>query len=194
MTQKENNKMFSTKQAEQFSIWYYEENVGKNSFAARQAIKELDYKNNHCFLRMIAQTYLDEAIFERGDKMRKKINLMKLRHAQSYINRSYAICKDCIKTLWVMAKVFEKYDKISESIQFYRLISKTDINKSIHYYCVQDKLEAAMIVNDSLFELYRSYYEANKSLSNKYLQKYLTGLSEGISTIYYPIEKYKPID
>ena len=67
----------------------YKNTVGTNSLKARNLIKKLEYKNDHYLLQCIAQTYLDESIFNNDDTMREYLDRRKWRIAEKYIIKAF---------------------------------------------------------------------------------------------------------
>jgi hypothetical protein len=89
----------------------YRSTVATDSKKARYFIRQLDYKENFYFLNYIAQTYLDEAIFEEAgkDKMRKEMNFRKWRMAEKYII-------EALKLIRIMQKFFILWEELENRI------------------------------------------------------------------------------
>jgi len=116
----------------------YRSTVATDSKKARYFIRQLDYKENFYFLNYIAQTYLDEAIFEEAgkDKMRKEMNFRKWRMAEKYII-------EALKLIRIMQKFFILWEELENRISMQEYSRGKDFAKEL--------------INDAKFELYRLY-------------------------------------
>jgi hypothetical protein len=170
----------------------YWDTVTTNSAKARNYIRQLDYHNNFYLLRCIAQTYLDESIFEEygNSIMRKEINFRKWRMAEKYIIQAYKINSDNAETLYTMGSVRKQNYQDDIAVYCYEKIIKIGVNKIAKQEYSRGIESARELVNDAKFELYRLYICENPKLSKKYLAMYKKGLEKGITTIFTPLEKF----
>jgi tetratricopeptide (TPR) repeat protein len=107
----------------------YREVVATDSVKARAYIMQLDYKNNFYLLKCIAQTYLDESLFQDGsNKMRKEVNLRKWRMAEKYIIKAFTINDDNAETLYTMGKIRKVGHQNDIAIYCFKRIIKLGVN------------------------------------------------------------------
>jgi len=142
-------------------------------------------------LGCIAQTYLDESIFEDGSNdLRKDINFRKWRMAEKYIIRAFKINPDNAENFEIMGNIRKQNDQYDLAIYCFEKIIKIGVNKIAKQEYSRGIKFAKELVNDAKFKLYRLYYLDNPKLSKKYLAMYKKGLEKGITTIYTPLEKF----
>jgi hypothetical protein len=169
----------------------YSRIVGVDSESARALIKKLDYHKDPFLLERIAQTYFDEALFNRNGSHREYFEGRKLRYAERYIIKAYIINEDCIDVLWTLGKVRKLYKQFELAIYCFKRIIELGRRKSINKSICSDPSLVPIKSNDSKFELYRLYHDiANKSISKRYLEAYKKGVAQGIFTLYKPLEKF----
>lgn len=168
----------------------YFKTVAKNSLKARNLIKKLDYKEDHYLLRCIAQTYLDESLFEENGKMRLYIDKRKWRLAEHYIFKAFKLNPDCLDVLYTMGSVRRTNNQTDIAIYCYGRIIKMGVKGIGSGVGKIDREYALELINDSKFELYRLYYDKDPGLSKRYLSMYNSGLKKGIRTIYKPLRKF----
>lgn len=168
----------------------YRNTVGQNSLKARNLIKKLDYKEDHHYLQCIAQTYLDESIFEDDGTLREYWDKRKWRMAERYIIKAHIINPNCADVLWVMGKVRKLNGQTDIAIYSFEKIIQLGIKGISYAGCKLNVEYAKEMINDSKFELYRIYHDTNPKLSKEYLSKYKKGLEKGAFTIYKPLKKF----
>ncbi|MBL0741413.1 hypothetical protein [Chryseolinea lacunae] len=165
--------------------------VAFDSVKARARIMQLDYGNNFYLLQCIAQTYLDESLFEDGsNKMRKEINLRKWRMAEKYIIRAFSIEDDNAETLYTMGKIRKLSSQTDIAIYCFKRIIKLGVNAIARQEYSRGKAFAKELVNDAKFELYRLYFETDPKKSAKYLEEFEANLKKGVGTIFQPLCKF----
>lgn len=166
----------------------YRDTVAVNSAKARNYIRQLDYKNNFYLLGCIAQTYLDESLFEENgsNKMRKELNFRKLRMAEKYIIEAYKLCPENGEGLYTMGSVRRVYDdQKNMAIGCYEDVIKLGVTKISKQEYSRGRAFARELVNDARFELYRLYYD----VSQTYFDMYKKGVEKGIAP-YTPLKKF----
>jgi len=170
----------------------YRDTVAIDSVKARNYIRQLDYKNDFYLLQCIAQTYLDESIFENNsNKMSEYVNERKWRMAEKYIIEAYRLCPENAEGLYTMGSIRKVHeDQKDIAIGCYEDVIKLGVNKIAKQEYSRGREFARELVNDAKFELYRLYFCENPKLSQKYLAMYKKGLEKGITTIYKPLEKF----
>lgn len=168
----------------------YYNTVGSDSLMARNLIKKLDYKEDHHYLQCIAQTYLDESIFESDGTLREYWDKRKWRMAERYIIKAHRINPDCADVLWVMGKVRKLNGQTIMAIYCFEKIIQLGLKGIAYSGCKLNVDYAKEMINDSKFELYRLYHNTNPKLSKQYLAKYKKGLEKGATTIYKPLKKF----
>jgi len=170
----------------------YADTVAVDSAKARNYIRKLDYKHNFYLLQCIAQTYLDESIFENNsNKMCEYVNERKWRMAEKYIIEAYKLNSDNAEVLYTMGEVRKVHeDQKNIAIGCYKDVIKLGINKIAKQEYSRGREFARSLVNDAKFELYRLHYYDNPKLSKRYLAMYKKGLEKGITTIYKPLKKF----
>lgn len=146
----------------------YSEIYSEDTTKARKLIKKLNYKNNPYLLSEIAISYFDEN---------------RLRLAERYILKAFAI--DCLDSdvLWVLGLVKWDYGQIDNAIFCFkeiirigtRRLNKAGYNKTIDIALAQ--------INDSKFQLYRLLKDSNPPVAKRYLRGYEKGLKKGLSTL-----------
>jgi hypothetical protein len=162
----------------------------KDQLKARSLIKKLNYQYDHLLLQCIAMTYLDEAQFDKNGDWRYYADSKKLRMAERYIVKAFEIKSTCSNVLWILGKVRTAYGQNDVAVWCYRSIIELG-SKRIVQGCCKNKIDVALAqINDSKFQLYRLYKDANPSLSKRYLTLYKKGLKKGIFTLYKPLEKF----
>jgi tetratricopeptide (TPR) repeat protein len=151
----------------------------------------LDYKNNFYLLRCIAQTYLDESLFEDGSgKLRKEIYQRKWRLAEKYIIKAFTINDDNAETLYTMGKVRKASHQNDIAIYCFKRIIKLGLNRIANQEYSRGRDFAKMLINDARFELYRLYFDSDKKKSMKYLKEFKVNLKKGVETIFHPLSKF----
>ena len=171
-----NSKSFEDKiLQEYFDI--YPENISK----ARLLLKKLNYKNDPFLLSSIAKSYFDEE---------------KLRLAERYILKAFAIDYLNPKVLWVLALVKWDYGQLDNAVFCFkeiirigtRRVSKTGYNETFDI--------ALARINDSKFQLYRLLINSSPVVAKRYLKEYEKGLENGYLTImdFYYKQIHRPIE
>ncbi len=168
----------------------YHNIVGSDSIKARELIKKLGYKADHYLLQCLAQTYLDESLFEKDGTMRVNLERRKWRMAERYIIKAFNINSDCADVLYTMGKVRKANEQFDIAIYCFEKIVKLGVQGLMEGRCKFEAEYAKELINDSKFELYRLYYDKDKVLSHKYLKMYKKGLKEGVKTIYNPLSNF----
>ena len=168
----------------------YHNTVGIDSLKARNFIKKLYYKEDHHLLQCIAQTYLDESLFEEDGTMREYLDKRKWRMAERYIIKAHIINPDCADVLWVMGAIRKSYGQSDIAIYCFEKIIQLGLKGIAYSGCKLNVEYAKEMINDSKFELYRIYHYTNPKLSKQYLSKYKKGLEKGTSTIFKPLKKF----
>ena len=162
----------------------------KDPLAARNLIKQLNFKHDHYLLQCIAMTYLDEAQFDKNGIWRYNPDWRKLRIAERYIHKAFNLKHNCSNVLWILGKVKIAYSQTDAAIFCFKDIIKLG-SKRITNGCCKTKLDIAEAqINDSKFLLYRLYKDINPSLSKRYLTLYKKGLEKGIFTLYIPLKQF----
>jgi len=162
-----------------------------NSERARKLIKMLDYKMDAYLLQCIAQTYFDESLFNDDGTKREYFEGRKLRLAERYIIKAYIINEDCIDVLWVLGKVRKAYKQFDLAIYCFKRIIELGSKKISKYDGCTDRSLVQIKVNDSKFQLYRTYHDIGDfPIARKYLSRYKNGLEKGIDTLFKPLKKY----
>ena len=172
-------------------LYKYRESVAVDSVKARAYIMQLDYKNNFYLLKCIAQTYLDESLFEDGsNKMRKEVNLRKWRMAEKYIIKAFSINDDNAETLYTMGKVRKSGHQNDIAIYCFKRIIKLGVNAIAKQEYSRGRSFAKELINDAKFELYRIYFDSAPKKSAKYLKEFKANLKKGVGTIFHPLNKF----
>jgi len=154
----------------------YRDTVAFDSAKARNHIRRLSYHNDFYLLKCIAQTYLDESLFEENsNKMRKEINFRKWRMAEKYIIKAFEITTDNAEVLYTMGEVRHANYQNDIAIYCFDKLIKLGVNKIAKQEYSRGKDFAKELINDAKFELYRLYYHENPKLSEKYLQQFKLG-------------------
>jgi len=165
--------------------------VATDSVKARRCIMQLDYKNNFYLLKCIAQTYLDESLFEDGgNKIRKEINLRKWRMAEKYIIKAFKINDDNAETLYTMGKIRKLGRQNDIAIYCFKRIIKLGVNRIAKQEYSRGRSFAKELINDARFELYRLYFDSDPKKSAKYLGEFKANLKKGVGTIFHPLNKF----
>lgn len=169
----------------------YRDTVAFDAVKARNYIRKLDYHKNFYLLQCIAQTYLDESLFEdNSNKMRKEINFKKWRMAEKYIIKAFSLNSNNAEVLYTMGKVRKANYQDDIAIYCFEKIIKLGIRKIAKQEYSRGINFAKELVNDSKFELYRLYYYTKPKLSKKNISEYKNGLNKGVDTIYSPLESF----
>jgi hypothetical protein len=173
----------------------YRELVATDSVKARRCIMQLDYQGNFYLLKCIAQTYLDESLFEEGsNKMRKEIDQRKWRMAEKYIIKAFTINftinDDHAETLYTMGKVRKASDQKDIAIYCFKRIIKLGVTKIAKQEYSRGRDFAKMLINDARFELYRLYFYSDKKEASKYLNDFKLHVKNGVETIFHPLSKF----
>lgn len=169
----------------------YRELVATDSVKARRCVMQLDYKNNFYLLQCIAQTYLDESLFEDGsNKMRKEVNLRKWRMAEKYIIKAFTINDDNAETLYTMGKIRKLGHQKDIAIYCFKRIIKLGVTRIAQQEYSRGKSFAKELINDARFELYRLYFGSDSKKSAKYLEEFKSNLKKGVETIFHPLNKF----
>jgi hypothetical protein len=169
----------------------YRELVATDSVKARRCIMTLDYQDNFYLLKGIAQTYLDESLFNDGsNKMREKIDLNKWRMAEKYIIKAFSLNDDHAETLYTMGKIRKACDQNDIAIYCFKRIIKLGVTKISKQEYSRGRNFARMLINDSRFELYRLYFDSDPKKSSKYMEEFKANLKKGVETIFYPLKKF----
>lgn len=164
--------------------------VGKNSLKARDLIKKLNYKEDPHLLQCIAQTYFDEAKFDKKGVWHQYTDRRKLRMAERYIVKAFKINPTCSDVLWTLGKIRWDYGQFDIAIWCFQEIIRLGVRGIVYGGCKKKLSIALAQINDSKFQLYRLYHYTNPSLSKRYLTLYKKGLDKGISTLYKPLKKF----
>lgn len=135
---------------------------------ARLLLQKLKCKDDPFLLSSIAKSYFDEN---------------KLRLAERYILKAFALDYLNPKVLWVLGLVKWDYGQIDNAIFCYkeiirigtRRVAKTGYNETTDI--------ALARINDSKFQLYRLLKDSNPPVAKRYLKDYEKGLKKGIFTI-----------
>jgi hypothetical protein len=169
----------------------YRELVATDSIKARRCIMQLDYQNNFYLLQCIAQTYLDESLFEDdSNKVRKKIDQRKWRMAEKYIIKAFSLNDDHAETLYTMGKVRKAGDQKDIAIYCFKRIIKLGVNRIAKQEYSRGRDFAKMLINDARFELYRLYFYSDQKKSTKYLKEFKVHVKNGVETIFNPLNKF----
>jgi len=169
----------------------YRELVATDSVKARKCIMQLDYKNNFYLLKCIAQTYLDESLFEDGsNKMRKEINQRKWRMAEKYIIKAFSIDDDNAETLYTMGKIRKVGHQKDIAVYCFKRIIKLGVTRIATQEYSRGRDFAKMLINDARFELYRLYFDSDQKKSAKYLGEFKANLKRGVETIFHPLSEF----
>jgi tetratricopeptide (TPR) repeat protein len=169
----------------------YRELVSTDSAKARKCIMQLDYKNNFYLLKCIAQTYLDESLFDDGsNKMRKDVNLRKWRMAEKYIIKAFKIDNDNAETLYTMGKIRKVGHQKDIAIYCFKRIIKLGVTRIAKQEYSRGKDFAKMLINDARFELYRIHFYTDPKKSAKYLKEFKANLKKGVETVFDPLNKF----
>lgn len=169
----------------------YRNTVGVNSAKARTLIKKLNYKDDPLLLQCIAQTYLDESIFDDKDEMRLYLDKRKWRMAERYIIKAFSINSDCANILYTMGKIRKAYGQLDIAIYCFEKIIKQGVKASLINECDLNRDLIKELINDSKFELYRIHFDLKDfALAGRYLAMYKKGLEKSINTIFKPLTKF----
>jgi tetratricopeptide (TPR) repeat protein len=169
----------------------YRELVATDSAKARRCLMQLDYKNNFYLLKCIAQTYLDESLFEDGsNKMRREVDQRKWRMAEKYIIKAFGLNDDHAETLYTMGKVRMASDQNDIAIYCFKRIIKLGVTKVAKQEYSRGRDFAKMLINDARFELYRLYFYSDKQEARKYLNDFKIHVKNGAETIFHPLSKF----
>jgi len=169
----------------------YRNMVAVNSVKARALIKKLDYKDDCELLKCIAQTYLDECLFENDGTMREHIDERKWRMAERYIIKAFVLNSNHLHVLYTMGKVRKLGGAHDLAIYCYEKIIDLGVKSALKGEYKLSRDFAWELINDSKFELYRIYYDIKEfKTAEKYLRQYKAGLQKGIHTIYKPLSKF----
>lgn len=171
-------------------IEQYQNILLTDSVKARKLIQKLDYKNDPYLLQCIAQTYLDESRFDEKGKARAELNWRKWRMAEKYIIKAFEIDSNCLLVLSTMGSLRRSSGQIDIAIYCFEKIIKIGVKGRVSAYYNFDLDFAKELVNDSKFDLYRLYFNANKFKSKRYFEAYMKGLEKGVNTIYKPLKRF----
>ncbi len=171
----------------------YRELVATDSVKARRSIMRLDYKTNFYLLKCIAQTYLDESLFEDGgNKMRKEVNRRKWRMAEKYIIKAFKLNDDNAETLYTMGKIRKVGHQEDVALYCFKRIIKLGVTRIATQEYSRGRDFAKMLINDARFELYRLYFGSDQKKSAKYLEEFKANLKKGVETIFHPLSEFLP--
>jgi tetratricopeptide (TPR) repeat protein len=140
----------------------------ENTSKARSILKKLDYRNDAFVLSEIATSYFDED---------------KLRLAERYVFKAFALDYLNPKVLWILGLVKWDYGQLDNAIFCFkeiirigtRRVSKTGYNETIEI--------ALARINDSKFQLYRLLENTSPAVAKRYLRDYEKGLENGCFTL-----------
>jgi tetratricopeptide (TPR) repeat protein len=161
-----------------------------DSAAARKVIKQTSFKIDPYLLQCIALTYFDESLFGPDGNQRDYFLMSKLRLAKKYIDTAYALSPNCIDVLWMKGKIYKALNQTAESINCFEQILKLGRRKLSDLDTCSDRELLEVKVNDSRFQLYRLYFDINKSRSSMFLRFYKLHLKQGVDTLYKPLQDF----
>lgn len=166
--------------------------VLNDSAKARAIIEGIDYENDPYWLRCIALTYKDEALFFKNGKMRKVFLTDKLKSAKKYIKKAFKLNPNCRDVLYTKGVIYNALGDIYTAIDCYISILELGEKTDKISNCSNSELPfIQMILNDAKFQLYRLFYDLEDfEMSNKFLESYKENLNKGVNTIYSPLENF----
>lgn len=168
----------------------YRITVGENSAKARALIKKLKYKNDYYLLQCIAQTYLDESRFKDNGDMRKYPTWRKWKLAEKYIIEAFKLNRKNGEVLYTMGKVRMAVYQNEIAIYCFKEIIRLGEERISEGEYSRGEMFARELINDSRFELYRLYYDTNRTLSKRYLSMFKKKIDEGVPTIFWPLKDF----
>ncbi|MBP6732068.1 MAG: hypothetical protein KA149_08415 [Chitinophagales bacterium] len=170
----------------------YAELICSDSEAARNQLLKLDHKTDAYVLSRIAHTYFLDALFFKNGNMRKRFVTSKLKIAENYIEKAYAINPKCRDLLYTKGMIHNAFHDTWKAIDCYIAIIEQPDKMNLRYNCTGfDIAYNKMVVNDAHFQLYRLFHDLqNYKLSKKFLAHYKKELKKGTDTLYIPLEKF----